>query len=223
MSAGHAADKENLLAQFGAFLDQRDGCGEDQSGAGGGVDLHSLLAEMAALKNEVRLESRQFKGCLDDLRAMGDALRQQNERLARELDSARAQAALAARQAERSVLVDMLEVHERLRSGMEAGAAPAPSLLARLLPARARLADSLAEGLALSVQRFDDILASYGVRPLEVLGKPLDPHTMRAVGTASVPAVADGVVLRETRRGFFHHDELIRTAEVIVNKRTLSS
>ena len=42
---------------------------------------------------------------------------------------------------------------------------------------------------------------------------------MRAVGLESAPEAAEGVVLHETRRGFLHSGELLRTAEVIVNKK----
>ncbi|MES3021947.1 MAG: nucleotide exchange factor GrpE [Pseudomonadota bacterium] len=217
MSALDPDARERLLAQFSACLDQDDAA--DALDAEG-VDLHELLAELAMLKNEVRLESRQFKSMLDEMRALGENLRGQNERLAGELERARQQAAGAAREAERALLLDMLDLHDRLRAGLEAGAAHRPGLLARLAPGGARMAASLAEGTALTLQRLDQTLARHRVRPLEVLGEALDPHLMRAVGVEAVPGQADGVVLRETRRGFFHDGELLRAAEVIVNKNT---
>jgi len=36
---------------------------------------------------------------------------------------------------------------------------------------------------------------------------------------ATAAAVADGTVLREVRRGFYHDDGLLRLAEVIVSKK----
>ena len=42
---------------------------------------------------------------------------------------------------------------------------------------------------------------------------------MRAVGVEADPEAPDGVVLREVRRGFYHGGELLRAAEVIVNKK----
>jgi hypothetical protein len=57
------------------------------------VDLATLLGEMAVLKNELRLQSRQFKNTLDELRLFGNDLRQHGERLQRDLDRAREQAA----------------------------------------------------------------------------------------------------------------------------------
>ncbi len=212
------AEKEDLIAQFCASLDageQRGGDDEPEDG----VDLHTLLAEMAALKNEIRLESRQFKSMLDEMRGFGDVLREQNDRLNRDLERAREQAASVGRQAERALLLDMLDLHDRLKAGVDAGAARRPGFLARLLPGETRFARSLAQGLALTLQRVDDVLAGYRVRPIDVLGQQLDPHLMRAVGVESLSGQSDGLVLRETRRGFLHGGELLRAAEVIVNKK----
>jgi molecular chaperone GrpE (heat shock protein) len=58
------------------------------------------------------------------------------------------------------------------------------------------------------------------VRPLEAIGQQLDPRQMRAVGVENAPDKPDGQVLREVLRGYYQHGELLRAAEVIVNKRT---
>ena len=66
------AEKERLVEDFRACLEQweEEGAEDDQP-----VDLRTLLGEMAALKNEVRLESRQFKSALDELNAALTILR----------------------------------------------------------------------------------------------------------------------------------------------------
>ena len=206
--------KERLLEEFRACLE-----GWDEKGDEGGVDLHTLLIEMAELKNEVRVESRQYKSMLAELRNFGDALREQNERLARDLERAREQAVSTQRQTERSLLLVMLDLRDRLEAGVDASAMRRPSFLSRLVAGEARFAQSLGQGLTLSLQRLDDQLARYQVRPLNAVGQILDPHRMRVVGLESLPEKPDGLVLRETRRGFFHDGELLRIAEVIVNKR----
>ena len=216
------AEREQLIAQFCASLDQLqhdDGDADADAAGEPRVDLHALLAEMAALKNEIRLESRQFKSMLDEMRGFCDVLRQQNERLNRDLERAREQAGAVGRQAERGLLLDMLDLHDRLKAGVDASAARRPGALARLLPGETRFAHSLAQGLALTLQRVNDVLAGYRVRPIDVMGQTLDPQLMQAVGVESVSGAADGQVLRETRRGFFHGGDLLRAAEVIVNKK----
>lgn len=209
------AEKERLIEEFRACLEICEESDEDDNA----IDLHTLLAEMAALKNEIRLESRQFKNMLEEMRNFGDALREQNERLNRDLDLAREQAAAGKQKAERGLLLDMLDLRDRLQAGVDAGIAHRTSFFARLVPGEMRFADSLGQGLALTLQRVDDTLAGYRVRPLDVIGQPLDPHLMRAVGVEAVTGMPDGVVLREARRGFLHGSELLRTAEVIVNKK----
>jgi molecular chaperone GrpE len=210
------SEKDRLIEEFRACLETWEESDEDGDNA---VDLHTLLAEMAALKSEIRLESRQFKCMLDEMRSFGDALREQNERLNRDLDRAREQAAAGKQRAERGLLLEMLDLRDRLQAGVDAGAAHHPSFLARMASGETRFAASLGQGLALTLQRVDDVLAGYQVRPLDVVGQSLDPHLMRAVGIEAVAGKPDGVVLREARRGFFHGGELLRAAEVIVNKK----
>lgn len=211
-----AQEKERLVEEFRACIEQ---CGtEDDDDDAVAVDLRTLLGEIAALKNEVRLESRQFKSALEELRSFGTALREHNEQLARDLERARGQAAENQRQAERRLLLGVLDLRDRLQAGTEAVAGRRPSMLARLLPGEARFARSLGEGLALTLQRLDELLESHRVRPLDAVGRPLDPQRMRAVGVEPAPSAREGIVLREARRGFLHGGELLRAAEVIVAK-----
>lgn len=209
-------EKERLIEEFRACIEVWEEGGEDGDNA---VDLHTLLAEMAALKNEIRLESRQFKSMLEEMRNFGEALREQNERLNHDLDLAREQVAAARQKTERGLLLDMLDLRDRLQAGVDVAATHRPSFFARLASGETRFAESLGQGLALTLQRMDDTLATYRVRPLEVVGQPLDPHLMRAVGAETKTDKPDGAVLREARRGFFHGGELLRAAEVIVNKK----
>lgn len=213
-----SAEKERLLEEFRACLESLEE-GTEEDGGVTVVDLHTLLREMAELKNEVRLQSRQFKSTLEELRNFGEALREQNERLNRDLERAREQTAAATRQTERGLLLGMLDLRDRLEAGVIAGAAHQPAFLSRLIPGETRFALSLGQGLALSLQRLDDQLSGCRVRPINAVAQPLDPHLMRAVGVESAPEKPDGLVLRETRRGFFHDGELLRAAEVIVNKK----
>lgn len=212
-----AQAKARLIEEFEACLERCEPGDDDATDDP--VDLRTLLAEMAALKNEVRLEARQFRTMADELRSAGEALRAQNERLVRDLDRVREQAGDAQRQTEQKLLLALLDLRDRLQAGADAAAAARPrSLFARLMPGATRVARSLGEGTAITLRRLDEVLASYRVRPLEALGQRLDPERMRAVGVESAPGVAEGVVLRELRRGYMHGGELLRAAEVIVGK-----
>ena len=215
MSPLDDTEKLRLVGEFRAFLDQWEN-GADEAEL---LDLRSLLAEMAALKNEVRLESRQFRSALEELKTHGEALRLQNERLTRDLERARGEAAHAQRQAERRLLLGIVDLRDRLQAGADAAAARRPSALARLVPGETRFVRAVSEGLTLTLQRLDQLLETHRVRPIEVLGKPLDPQIMRALGVEAAPDAPEGVVLREVRRGFHLGGDLLRAAEVIVNKK----
>ncbi len=208
--------KERLVEQFRACLDSDP---DDAVDEGESIDLSTLLAEMAALKNEVRLQARQFKSALEQTQALSDALGEHNQALARDLERARAQAAEAKAQAERGLLLGLLELRDRLQAGLDAQTTWRPSPLLRLLGDAQRHSRSLREGSALTLQRLDDLLASHRVRPIAALGQALDPQCMQAVAIEWAPQAAEGVVLRELRRGFQQGTVLLRTAEVIVNKK----
>lgn len=212
--------KERLVEQFRACLDSDADDTADDSEA---IDLSTLLAETAALKNEVRLQARQFKSALEQMQALSDALAEHNQALTRDLERARAQAAEAKAQAERGLLLGLLELRDRLQAGLDAQTAwrppPLLRLLGQVLDDGQRHTRSLREGSALTLQRLDELLASHRVRPIAALGQALDPQCMQAVGIEWAPEAAEGVVLRELRRGFQQGAVLLRTAEVIVNKK----
>lgn len=215
-----AETKQRLIDQVRACLDGDDSGPDDTDQP---LDLHTLLAEMAALKNEVRLQARQFKTALEQTQALGDALRAQSERLQQDLDRARAQAMQAKTQAERGLLLGLLELRDRLQAGLDMQAAWRPTTLQRLLGSDQRFNQSLRQGSTLTLQRLDELLHSHRVRPIAAIDQPLDPQCMHAVAVEWAPQIAEGRVLRELRRGYMQGTELLRAAEVIVNKRGLSS
>ena len=215
-----AETKERLIEQFRACLDSGV---DDCTDAGETLDLRTLLAEMAVLKNEVRLQARQFKTALEQMQALSEALREHSERLLRDLERSRSLAADAKAQAERGLLLGLLELRDRLQAGLDAQAAWRSSPIQRLLGGERRFAQSLREGSALTLQRLDELLASYRVRSIAAVGQALDPQCMVAVAVEWAPQVAESVVLRELRRGFYQGSELLRAAEVIVNKKGIAT
>ena len=221
MNALDENTRTHLMEEFRQCLDRLP-LSDDASGNTDGapaVDLFSLLSEMATLKNEVRLESRQFKGALEEFRQFAEQLNTHTQRIERELERARAEALQLERRTERAMLLELADLRDRLQAGVDAASRPPTSWWARLLPGAAGFAASLAAGQGLTLQRLDDLLDRYEVRPMLALGQPLDPDCMRAVGVENQPELQNGIVLRETRRGFYHRGEILRIAEVIVSKK----
>ena len=214
------ATRERLLDRFAAYLDSvtEDGFPAGTDGAAG-PDLYTLLAELAALKNEVKIESRQVKGALDQFRDAFDLVRQAQQRLEAGEAERRASERHARAASERELLIDLLELRDRLQAGYDQARRYDPGWLARLGQADTFVA-KMAEGMGMNLRRLDDTLARRGVRPLRALGQRIDPQTMHAAEAGWDSTQADGLVLAERRPGFLQGERLLRPAEVVVNRLT---
>lgn len=213
--------KEQLVERFRAYLDTRDTQPTEtaEHEQADSPDLYTLLAEQAALKNEVKLESRQIKAALDQFRDLFDTLRQTNTRLGEELERQQQEAQQQQREAERALLLELLELRDRLQAGHDQARRYRPGFLARRGGADT-FVTGMADGSAMNLARLDDILTRRGVSPLSSVGRPFDPHTMHASDVVREAGREEGEVISELRTGYLHHDRLLRSAEVIVNKLT---
>lgn len=211
------ATKDALTAQFRAYLDRVDA--EESTGADAepAPDLFTLLSELAALKNEVKLESRQVKTALDEFRALFERLRETNARLTDEQERRCEQSRVADRQAAKDLLLDLLELRDRMQAGQAQAARFRPGWLTRRRRAPL-LIGALADGMGLTLRRLDELLLRQGVRPLTAVGRPFDPHRMHAAELTEDPARPNGEVIAERRPGWLLHEGLLRPAEVIVNR-----
>ncbi|MEA3641163.1 MAG: nucleotide exchange factor GrpE [Lamprobacter sp.] len=219
------ATKDRLAERFRIYLDQppaaaqtsADLFGDAEDNAPNAPDLFSLLAEVAALKNEVKLESRQFKTALDEFRGLFENLQSAQTRLEQERQRRREQERGARRREHKELLLELLELRDRLQAGQASAAGYKPKGLFGRRRAR-EFAAAMAEGLAMNLRRLDETLARRGVRPLPALGKTFDPHRMHAAELAFDPEIPAGQVIAERRPGFLLEDELLRIAEVVVNR-----
>ena len=218
--------RDQLVEQFRAYLDDNaTAIADDETAAsekfetGANSDLFHLFTELAALKNEVRLESRQLKVALEKFGELFDSLREGNQQLTRELDNQRSASSHAIDDAESKLLLEMVDLRDRLQAGLDTAQGYRATGLARLSGTPAGFIESLADGMAISLRRLDELLARYRVQALQAIGQPLDPSTMHANAVESHADKPDGTVLSEVRKGYTRHGEMLRIAEVIVNKR----
>ncbi|EXJ15732.1 nucleotide exchange factor GrpE [Imhoffiella purpurea] len=216
-------DKERLLASFRDYLDRAEnpdpqGHEADGHGADTDPDLFTLLAELAALKSEVKLESRQVKTALDEFRSLFDALRASQDRLDEERKRRREAERQSEQTASKDLLLELLDLRDRLEAGQDQAGRFRPIWFGRR-SARA-FVGSMAEGLGISLRRLDETLARQGVHHFEALHRRFDPHRMRANELADDPDRPEGQVVEELRKGFMLNDALLRPAEVRVNRPT---
>jgi molecular chaperone GrpE len=217
--------RENLLSRFVAYL---DGLDHDESGEApvGTVeevseeaDLFSVFVELAGLRNEVRTQSRIVKEALDRFRSVFDTLQSSHAMLEQELKRARADAHDRERTLLKPLLLDIIDVRDRLAAGLTP--AVTRRWYQRFLPEamRAVEAEAWRKGMRMTLRRVDGLLANQSIAVIETVGRPLDPRHAAAVATVEDPSAADGIVVEEVRPGFLWQGELLRPAEVIVARR----
>lgn len=211
--------KHHLLAQFQEYLEAADFSAEEGESP---PDLFTLLGEMSALRNEVKIESRQFKTALDEFKEVFGLLHSSHEQLSRELEKYREDLKSQRREISRGLLLDLVDVYDRLAAGLAVleNYRPVASLFgARTLKQDKQFIKSVEEGQTMILRRIEQILVGYQVYPIEVLNKPVNPHWMVVVEVDNQPDVASGIVTEELRKGFLWHEDVLRLAEVKVNKQ----
>ena len=102
-------DRNQLLEQFSNYLDSAHADDIMMSDDDSKIDLFALFTELAALKNEVKRESRQVKDALDQFRQVFSSLEERNQAVTRELESCRKARSLDQQRAIQPLLIGLLE------------------------------------------------------------------------------------------------------------------
>ena len=74
-------------------------------------------------------------------------------------------------------------------------------------------------GLQATLKGFEALLASEGVKPVDVVGKAFDPRIAESIQSREVEDGDDDVVLEELQRGYVLGEDLLRPAQVVVSRR----
>jgi len=72
-------------------------------------------------------------------------------------------------------------------------------------------------GMVLVQKQLNDLLTENGLQPIEAEDKPFDPNLHEAIAHEPSDQVPEGIVLRQTRRGYRFKDRLLRPANVVVS------
>lgn len=114
----------------------------------------------------------------------------------------------AIRFANAGLLEKLLPILDNFELGLEAARGDAA----------AQGSKGIVDGFAMVHRQLGDFLVSSGLQPIDAVGQPFDPKFHEALGHETDAAHAEGVVLRQLRRGYRLADRLIRPSSVIVNK-----
>ena len=125
-----------------------------------------------------------------------------------ELDNYRKRAAREAQEARAFANADLLRtllpVLDNFEMGLEAARAESEKSMIFM-------------GMSMVQRQIQDFLREMGVQEIEANGKAFDPNVHEAVAQEASSTVADGIVLRVTRRGFRLKDRLLRPSSVVVS------
>jgi molecular chaperone GrpE len=196
----------------------------------GPVDLHALLGELTALKQEVRLVARGGKTAREDLdRAVEtfhgaiDEIRVQSEKamdpLVRDRDRLRDSMADQVEAQRREWTELILDIREALARGEEMTDRASAQMGWRRWFVPRELFGGMRDGYGLALRRIDAALEARGVHPMDCLGQRVDPQRMRVVDVVKNDQLPEGQVTEIVRNGYTCGDKVIRYAEVRVVAR----
>jgi molecular chaperone GrpE len=87
-----------------------------------------------------------------------------------------------------------------------------------LAAARDQGADSpIYSGMVLVQKQLGDLLTESGLQPIEAEGETFDPNLHEAIAHEPSDQISEGIVMRQTRRGYRYKDRLLRPATVVVS------
>src|SRR5438477_1016409 len=72
-------------------------------------------------------------------------------------------------------------------------------------------------GMSLVLKQLQDFLVENGLQPIDAVGQKFDPNLHEAIAHEPSNEVPEGVVIRQTRRGYRFKDRLLRPSAVVVS------
>jgi len=79
-------------------------------------------------------------------------------------------------------------------------------------------ADSLREGMELTLKKFLDVLEKFGVQPINPQGEKFNPELHEAVSMQESSEAGSNTVITVVQKGYILNDRLVRPAMVVVAK-----
>jgi len=78
-------------------------------------------------------------------------------------------------------------------------------------------ASPIYSGMSMVLKQLSDFLAENGLKPIDAEGQKFDPNLHEAIAHEPNDEVAEGVVVRQMRRGYRLKDRLLRPSSVVVS------
>jgi molecular chaperone GrpE len=72
-------------------------------------------------------------------------------------------------------------------------------------------------GMSMVLKQLMDFLTEQGLQPIDAAGQKFDPNLHEAIAHEPSDQIAEGIVIRQTRRGYRMKDRLLRPSSVVVS------
>ena len=174
------------------------------------VDLNEIDKQIKRLSKELYKSNTLIESQTGQTRQTVEALQSALNRLAEERTSNLSQARV-------SVIKTLLPVIDSIEAGLQSGLVQAATVEASS-PDAALILHGWLDGQRLLLDRLLGLLANEEVLSIPTHGLLFDPHKHIAVKTVVDPSQPAGTIVAQERRGFSYRNELIRYADVVVNK-----
>jgi molecular chaperone GrpE len=209
--------KQEALSDFSQWLENMpENDSIDNRVEMDGCDLYTMLTEFVALRQEIKLQTREQHRTLKIQESLINDHRQIVTLYQDRIEKIDRLEATIRHSTEKRTVMPFLDIRDALVRGLAAAqnASGARGVFRR--PARGT--KGVVEGYQLALRRFDRALAAIDIRPILTVDNSFDPTCMRAVDRRKVSEKPPGTVLEEYVCGFIRGDEVIRPAEVVVNE-----
>ena len=207
--------KEFLLTAYSAFLDSEYAENTIPTGNDGEVRIKDKMQSGEIPQSD----TYNIKQALNLFHSLFEEVQANQTALETEMKRNQNQTAQLAQEKLRPLLLELLDLRDNLEGGLNAAKSYRLFRLRLWFRKReSRLIKGLRDGQEITLNRLDQMLAAYQIRPIEAVGEKFEPYTMRVVDTVKQEDVLDGIVTEEIGKGFYWGDDVLRVADVTVNK-----
>ena len=77
---------------------------------------------------------------------------------------------------------------------------------------------AVVQGIEMVAKQLSDFLSENGLSAIQAEGERFDPNLHEAVAQEAHPEIAEGIVIRQLRKGYKLKDRLLRPSNVVVSK-----
>ena len=177
-------------------------------------DLHTVLAETAALRREVALQNREQSKSIRQFEKTTDVYQKSIEEFRTRKTEVAELTRQVTRDAEDRCLIRFLDVMDALERGQSAvrDARKGTWLIGR----RNASIEAIADGYEMALRRMTRLLSDLDVRPVETKAVEFDPGCMNAIETRPAGNAEEGTVAEVYQTGYRRRGKVLRYAEVAV-------